>query len=105
MAILASNMNVQIQHYWLRKKILTLLSFALQERKGERLPIHRVLTQLIILAGKNNARGKPEFQPLFNLNKGFNYGFSATIPILNGLNTKRLIKQARLEFDYQQALI
>ena len=44
----------------------------------------------------------PEFQPIFSLNKGFNYGFTATIPILNGFNTRRLIKQAGLDLEYNK---
>lgn len=41
-------------------------------------------------------------QPFFNQNKGFNYGFGLSVPILNGFNTKRLIKQAQLDVRYQQ---
>jgi outer membrane protein len=41
-------------------------------------------------------------QPFFNRNKGFNYGFGLNVPILNGFNTKRLIKQAELDIRYQQ---
>jgi outer membrane protein len=36
------------------------------------------------------------FQSLYNRNHGFNYGFTATIPIFNGLNTKRQIKSAEI---------
>ena len=31
-----------------------------------------------------------------------NYGFTAAIPIFNGLNTRRLIRAAELDIDYQQ---
>ncbi|THU38435.1 TolC family protein [Niastella caeni] len=41
-------------------------------------------------------------QPFFNQNKGFNYGFGLNVPILNGFNTRRLIKQAQLDVRYQQ---
>jgi outer membrane protein len=44
------------------------------------------------------------FTPLFNRNNGFNYGFGINIPILNGLNTQRLIKQSKLEIKYQELL-
>ena len=44
------------------------------------------------------------FTPLFSQNKGFNYGFTASIPILNNLNTKRLIKQAQLGVQTQELL-
>jgi outer membrane protein len=39
-------------------------------------------------------------QPFFNQNKGFNYGFGLNVPILNGFNTRRLIKQAQLDLQY-----
>lgn len=41
-------------------------------------------------------------QPFFNQNKGFNYGFGLNVPILNGFNTRRLIKQAKLDVEYQK---
>jgi outer membrane protein TolC len=41
-------------------------------------------------------------QPFFNQNKGLNYGFGLNVPILNGFNTRRLIKQAQLDVQYQQ---
>jgi outer membrane protein len=44
------------------------------------------------------------FTPLFNQNKGFNYGFGLSVPILNGFNTQRLIKQSKLSIQYQQLL-
>jgi outer membrane protein TolC len=45
------------------------------------------------------------FQPLFNQNHGLNYGLTATIPILNGFNNKRLIKAAELNIQSQQLLL
>ena len=44
------------------------------------------------------------FQPLFNQNHGLNYGFTATIPIFNGYITKRNIRAAQLDIEYQQLL-
>jgi outer membrane protein TolC len=42
------------------------------------------------------------FTPLFNLNHGFNYGFSVNVPILNGFNTRRLIRRAKLDIQLQE---
>ncbi len=44
------------------------------------------------------------FTPLFSQNKGFNYGLTASIPILNNLNTKRLVRQAQLGVRTQELL-
>jgi len=41
-------------------------------------------------------------QPFYNQNKGFNYGFGLNVPILNGFNQRRLIKQAENTVQYQQ---
>ncbi|HEY1870327.1 MAG TPA: TolC family protein, partial [Chitinophagaceae bacterium] len=41
------------------------------------------------------------FSTLFNQVKGFNYGFTASIPILNNFNTRRLVKQAKWNIQYE----
>lgn len=50
----------------------------------------------------NNSVVVNQNQPFFNQNKGLNYGFGLNVPILNGFNTRRLIKQAKLDVQYQQ---
>jgi outer membrane protein len=50
----------------------------------------------------NNSVVVNQNQPFYNQNKGFNYGFGLNVPILNGFNTRRLIKQAQLNVQYQQ---
>ena len=44
------------------------------------------------------------FSTLFNQVRGLNYGFTANIPILNNLNTRRLIKQAKWDVGYQNII-
>lgn len=43
-----------------------------------------------------------QFSPLFNLNRGFNYGVSAIIPILNNFTVRQQIRQAQLSVSFQQ---
>lgn len=50
----------------------------------------------------NNSVVVNQNQPFYNQNKGFNYGFGLNVPILNGFNTRRLIKQAEINVQYQQ---
>lgn len=50
----------------------------------------------------NNSVVVNQNQPFYNQNKGFNYGVGLNVPILNGFNTRRLIKQAQLNVQYQQ---
>ena len=41
------------------------------------------------------------FSTLFNQVQGLNYGFTATIPIINNFNTRRLVRQAKWNVGYQ----
>jgi len=50
----------------------------------------------------SNSVTNPSFQPLFTLNRGFNYGFTASIPIFNRFSVKQQIKQAELTVDYSK---
>ncbi|MBS1748556.1 MAG: TolC family protein [Bacteroidetes bacterium] len=45
------------------------------------------------------------FAPVYNRNKGFNFGFSAQIPLLNYMNVNRNIRQAKLDIAYQQIIL
>ena len=50
----------------------------------------------------NNAEVINTFTPLFNQNKGLNYGLSVSVPILNGFNTRRLVRQSKLDIRLQE---
>lgn len=43
-----------------------------------------------------------QFSALFNLNRGFNYGVTVSVPIFNGFNVRQQIQQAQLAVRYQQ---
>jgi len=82
------------------KKNIDIANLTLKQTKADLYPIisfnsaynfGRTTNQVVI----NN------FSTLFNQVQGFNYGFSATIPILNNLNTRRLVKQAKWNVGYQ----
>jgi outer membrane protein TolC len=73
----------------------------LQERRAERLPTVSFNSAYNFTRTDNKSVINP-FQPLFNQNRGLNYGFTATIPIFNGLNTRRLMRAAELDIEYQQ---
>lgn len=42
------------------------------------------------------------FSPLFNLNRGFNYGVTVNIPILNNFAVRQQIRQAELAVNFQE---
>jgi len=102
--VLGDNQNVVENNnpsLLIAKKNIDLAGLTLKERKAERFPtvafnsaynFNRTNTQTVINS----------FSTLFNRTKGFNYGLTATIPILNNFNTRRLIKQAQLDIQYQR---
>jgi outer membrane protein len=84
-------------------------SLTVKERRAERFPTIEA-TSAYNFGRTDNTRIVSPFSPLFSLNNGFNYGFTISIPILNGFNQKRLITQARFleeqsRFRFQQQKI
>lgn len=85
----------------INKKNLDIANLTLKERKADRFPVLAFNGNYNFNRTDNKAVVNP-FQPLFSRNKGLNYGLTATIPIFNNYNVKRLIKQAELDIDYQK---
>ncbi len=83
------------------KKNIDIAHFTLKEQRADRFPIISLNSAYNFNRANNKATVNP-FLPLYNRNYGRNVGLTATIPILNNLNTKRLIKQAQLDIQYQQ---
>lgn len=84
------------------KKIIDISELAVKEQKAGLFPTVQFNSAYNFGRVNNVSVVNPEFQPVFNLNKGFNYGFSATVPLFNQFNTRRLIRQAKLDVDYNQ---
>lgn len=83
------------------QKNIDIAGLTLKERKADRLPVVSFNSAYNFSRTNNDIALNPALA-IFNRNKGFNYGFTATIPILNGFNTKRLIKQARLDIQFRE---
>ncbi len=86
------------------RKNIEISKLIVRERKADRFPI------LTFNSGYNFNRTENkavinQFTPLFNQNRGFNYGFGLSVPILNNFNTKRLIQQAELDVQYQEIFL
>jgi len=84
----------------LAKKNIDIANYVLRESKADLYPIisfngaynfNRTTNQTVINS----------FSTLFNQVHGYNYGLTATIPILNNFNTRREIKQAKWNITYQ----
>ncbi len=87
----------------LSRKNIDIAGYTLKERKAERFPTLS-FNSVYNFTRTNNQSVINQFSPLFNQSKGLNYGLTAAIPILNGFNTKRLIRQAELDIRYQELL-
>lgn len=85
----------------LAKKNIDIARLTLKERIADRYPTVGFSSNYNFTKSDNKAVVNP-FQPLFSRNKGFNYGFTASIPIFNRYNVKRQIQQAQLDISYQQ---
>ena len=83
------------------RKNIDIARLTLRERKAERLPVVSFNSSYNYSRTDNKKVINP-FSPLFNQSNGLNYGFSANIPIFNRFNTKRLVRQAQLDIQYQQ---
>ena len=83
------------------KKNIDIANLTVKERKAELFPTLN-FNSAYNFSETRNKTVINSFTTLFNQNKGFNYGFGLTVPILNGFNTNRLIRQARLDVQYQQ---
>lgn len=87
----------------LAQKNVDIAELALKERKAERFPTV-TFNSAYNFSRTNNNTVINQFQPLFNQNHGFNYGLTASIPIFNGYITRRNIRAAQLDIEYQQLL-
>lgn len=86
------------------RKNIDISHLTLKERKAERYPTLN-FNSTYNFSKTDNKVVINQFTPLFNQTLGFNYGLSATVPILNGFNTQRQIKQAKLDIQYQQLVL
>lgn len=95
-SIEANNFTLKIA-----KKNIDIAGLVLKERKADRFPIVSFNSAYNFNRSDNTLALNPAL-PLFTRNLGFNYGITASIPILNNLNIKRQIRQAQLNIQYQQ---
>lgn len=87
----------------LAEKNIQVASLTLKERKADRWPTVQFNSTYNFNRLDNKAVVNP-FQPLFSRNKGFNYGFSATIPLFNNFTVKKNIDQATLALKTQELI-
>ncbi|HYH16633.1 MAG TPA: TolC family protein, partial [Flavisolibacter sp.] len=81
---------------------LVLADLTLQQRRAERFPTIEFNSAYNFNRTRNQTVVNEITQPLLNQNKGLNYGITATIPLFNGFENRRLTKVAQLDIDYQR---
>ncbi|MEQ1677431.1 MAG: TolC family protein [Chitinophagaceae bacterium] len=86
------------------RKNIDIANLTLKERKAERWPTVS-FNSVYNFTRTNNQTVINPFSPLFSQSKGFNYGLTASIPILNNFNNKRQIRQAQLDIQYQKLVL
>lgn len=91
-------MNPSLQ---ILRKQMEISALTLDEIRADRWPVIQFNSAYNFNRTNNNV-ALNQFLPIFNRNSGFNYGFSATIPILNYRNTQRLIRQEELSIGFQR---
>lgn len=96
----AESGNPQLQ---VTQQDIRIAGLTLKERKAERLPTVN-FNSAYNFSKTDNQTVVNNFTPLFNRNLGFNYGLSASIPIFNRFNTRRLIKTAELDIQFKNIL-
>jgi outer membrane protein len=82
------------------RKQIDIAQLDLREVKSERWPTVQFNAGYNFSRSQNTTVINP-FMPLSNLGSGFNYGLTASVPILNFRNTHRRIKQAELSINLQ----
>jgi outer membrane protein TolC len=87
----------------LARKNIDMAALTVRERRAERLPVISLNSAYNFTKNENNSVINPA-QPLSSLNKGFNYGISASVPLFNRFNTRRLIRQAEQSVAFQQTV-
>ncbi len=83
------------------QKNLDLAELDLRLRRAERFPTVEFNSAYNFNRTNNNTVINP-FQPLFNQNRGLNYGLTATVPLFNGFNVRRQIKAAEITIQSQE---
>lgn len=84
------------------RKNIDIANIVLRERKADFFPTVAFTSAYNFTRQNNNAVVNVQAQPLFSLNRGLNFGFTATVPILNNFNTRRLVRQAKLDIFFQE---
>ena len=86
-----------------QRKSISVAEQSLRENRAGRSPIINLTSSYNFNRTENELQTSPVAQKYIR-NKGYNLGASITIPILNGMNTNRLIGQSKVNLERQKLI-
>jgi outer membrane protein TolC len=97
--------NIENTNFTLQvaRKNIEIADLALRESRADRFPVVNLFGNYNF-SRQENKLVINNFTPLFNQNKGFNYGVTVTLPLIRSFNYRRNIRQASIESNRQQLL-
>ncbi len=85
------------------KKNIDVANLVLHENRAGRSPILNFVSAYNYNQNENELQTSPVAQK-YSRNKGYNYGLTVSIPIMNAMNVNRLIAQAKINIDRQKLI-
>lgn len=85
----------------LARKNIEVAEYTLKETKGDLFPTISFVSNYNFARSENSVAIN-RFSPLFNQTNGFNYGFTANIPIFNQFRVRKQIKHDQLNISFQK---
>jgi outer membrane protein len=104
LADIQGQVNVRNPTLQITQKNIDLSYLTLKQIKADRWPLVQFNGGYNFSRTDNDVTVNP-FLSLYTKNNGFNYGFSATMPIINYRNISRLAHQEELNISYQNLLL
>jgi outer membrane protein TolC len=94
--------NIENSNYALQafSRSVAIAKLAVRERRGDLFPVINFVSNYNFQRTDNKV-AVSIISPLLNQNQGYNYGFTMSVPILQGFNRRRLVQQAKLTYNYQ----
>ncbi|MBV8255111.1 MAG: TolC family protein [Chitinophaga sp.] len=93
--IAQNNASIKVQ-----EQNVAVSSLTVKEKRADYFPIVSFNSAYNFNRNTSNAASN-NFSPKFNRNGVLNYGLTATVPIFNGFNVKRQVRNAQLDLEYQ----
>jgi outer membrane protein TolC len=99
---LLGNLDQTSPQLQLARKNIDIARIVVREARADLFPTLSFTAAYNFARTNNNSVVNPTIQPLLSLNHGFNYGLTASVPILNNFRVRQEIKQAQLTVNFQQ---